>query len=99
MTTALGASSPQAEPGPAGEQRVEGGERHAAEPADGAPLHAAEGDAPDRHHRLAQRVPGQRRFRRATAAHPRHRLDLGHDRFDEHVDVGKNVPRSGLRLC
>src|SRR4051812_23840240 len=37
-------ASPQAEPGPAGEQRVQRAERDVAELANGAPLHAAEAD-------------------------------------------------------
>jgi hypothetical protein len=50
----------QAEPRPASEQRAK---RDVAELTDGAPLHAAEPDAPDRQDRLAQRRSGQRRLR------------------------------------
>ena len=48
-------ATPQAEPGPAGEQGEQRVERDVAQLADGAPLHAAEAQAPDRHDRLAQR--------------------------------------------
>src|SRR4051794_12237268 len=50
--------APQAKPGPASEQRVQRAERNVAQLADGAPLHAAKADTPDRHDRLAQGCSG-----------------------------------------
>ena len=58
--------APQAKPGPPGEQGVERAERNVAQLANGAPLHAAKADTPNRHDRLAQRRSGQRRLRPAT---------------------------------
>src|SRR3954451_12006614 len=54
--------TPEAEPGPAGEQSIERVEGDVAELSDRSPLHTAKTDTPDRHHRLAQRRSGQRRL-------------------------------------
>src|SRR5687767_12893968 len=50
-------TAPQAEPGPAGEQRVQRAKRDVAQPPDGAPLHATQTYAPNRHHHFAQSRP------------------------------------------
>ena len=87
--------SPEAEPGPAGEQSVERAEGDIAELSDGPPLHTAKTDTPDCHHRLAQRRSGQRRLGpRALrpGAVPRHRRELRQHLVHENVDIGKRIP-------
>src|ERR1700733_15407792 len=54
---------PEAEPGPAGEQPVEGAEGDGAQQSDCPPLHAAGVDAPDRHSGLPHLRRGQWRLR------------------------------------
>src|SRR3954451_22950121 len=115
MMTALGsAGSPQAcrqartkrlssrrHTGPAGEQRVQGAERNVAQLADGAPLHGAEADAPNRHDGLAQRRSGQRRLRPGTGppgAICRHGRQFRQHRVDEGVDIGERIPRGRRSL-
>jgi hypothetical protein len=55
--------APQPKPGPAGKQGEQRTERDVAELSDGAPLQAAEAQAPERQDRLAQGSAGQRRLR------------------------------------
>src|ERR1700720_4690619 len=54
--------TPEAEPGPAGKQSVERVKGDIAELSEAPPLHTAEADTPDRHHRLAQRRSRQWRL-------------------------------------
>lgn len=75
-------------------------ERNPGEPADGAPLHAAEADAPNRHDGLAQALVVHGRLRaprpHLDALGP-HRIQFGLDGIHEGVDVGEGV--SGRRSC
>src|SRR4051812_20736661 len=94
--------APQPEPGPAGEQRVKRAERDAGELADGAPLHAAEAGAPDRHDRFAQLRPGQRRLGPGpcrSCAIRRHGGEFHQDLVHEGVDVGERIPGGRSGLC
>src|SRR4051812_13496920 len=101
LDQAVEQAAPQPEPGPAGEQRVQGAERDVAELANGAPLQAAERHAPDRHDRLAQRRSGQWRLRPGAGppgAIRRHGREFRQHRVDEGVDVGKSIPRGRRSL-
>src|SRR3954469_18243188 len=91
--------APQAKPGPASKQRVQRAERNVAQLADGAPLHAAKADTPDRHDRLAQGCSGQWRLRPAPCwLRARHGREFRQHRVDEGVDVGKSIPRGQRSL-
>src|SRR5215213_1589435 len=82
--------TPEAEPGPAGEQSIERVERNIAELSDRSPLHTAKTDTPDRHHRLAQRRSGQR-WLGSRSLRPgavlRHGRKFLQDLVHEHVDM------------
>ncbi len=88
-------AAPQTKPGPAGKQGEQRVERDVAELADGAPLHAAEAETPDRHDRLAQRRPGQRRLRPGPCrlrAVRLHRREFRQNLIHEGIDVTESIP-------
>src|SRR3954449_2528793 len=94
-------SAPEAKPGPASEQSIERAEGDITELSDRSPLHTAEANAPDRHHRLAQRRSGQRRFGPRAhwpAAILCHGLEFRQHCVDEGVDVSKRIPWARRRL-
>jgi hypothetical protein len=91
---------PEAEPGPAGEQPIKRAEWDAAQQSDCPPLHAAEVDAPDRHPGLPQLRPGQwwlwaRSHRPGTLL--RHGFEFRQHCVNEHIDIGKRIPRGRRR--
>ena len=93
--------TPQTKAGPAGQQSEQRVERDVAELPDGAPLHAAEAQAPDRHDRLAQCCSSQRRLRSGTRRLRTvrlHRCEFRHNLIHEGIDVGKGVPGCGRSL-
>jgi hypothetical protein len=66
------------------------------------PLHAAEVDAPDRHPGLPQLRPGQwrlwpRSHRPGTVL--RHGFEFRPHCVNEHIDIGKRIPRARRRPC
>src|SRR3954465_11973019 len=94
--------APQAKPGPASEQSIKRAEGDVAQQSDGPPLHATEANAPDRHHRLAQRRSGQRRLGPRThrsAAILCHGLEFRQHFVDEGVDVSERIPRARRGFC
>src|SRR3954465_4763418 len=94
-------SAPEAKPGPAGKQSVERAEGDITELSDRSPLHVAEANAPDRHHRLAQRRSGQRRLgprAHRSAAILCHGLEFRQHCVDEGLDVSERIPRGRWRF-
>src|SRR4051794_14410558 len=95
-------SAPEAKAGPPSEQSEERVEGDVAQKSDGPPLHATEANAPDRHHRLAQRRSGQRRLGPRThrsAAILCHGLEFRQHFVDEGVDVSERIPRARRGFC